>query len=263
MSVSYKRAKSGLGLSAQWDGDDRDAVTAHHRALFRRLKRGYRGSLAAFPGFIDSVQSLYDQGYSFTDIGVFFGVTRERVRQWFGKYRGLTEDDDRSRGSVLRLWDDEQKQFVAASEDDVIAAYEVKKEATQEQHIESIRSRHVQELLRIYRRTGVVPAVYDDDVVEAIGYPGEHGRFWGYPDVSYTDAHDRLWEAAGFDSRPDGRAHGRGGAARALAAMDVAAADRMYASGQSIRDVADHFGVSSRTMWCALNRKRAYSDISP
>lgn len=200
--TTYRSAAHALGVSSTWDSDDYAEVQAHHSDLFWELKRR-NGSQSPtdIPGFLSSIQHLYDYGYSHTDISAFLGVSRERVRQWFEQYDELDAHGG-SNGSDYRLWSDELECFVPVTEEELIAAANERQEAKRQSRIERKRAEQVARLREVGERLGRVPRVSDVEVVEAIGHPGSHGRIWGYPEVSYVEAHDRLWKAAGFDHRP-------------------------------------------------------------
>ena len=69
---------------------------------------------ASDPDFVPSLRLLMEQQeYSATDVGMMFGVSRERVRQWCAKYsieqRGLY------RGENTRCWNDATNRFEPSS----------------------------------------------------------------------------------------------------------------------------------------------------
>lgn len=90
----------------------RAELTAAHKPFWDAFRDRWivpGESLAQIPRFVESLQSLVDQGYGLTDIGCMFGVSRERVRQWCGKF-GVERDG--SSGTAFRLWSPEQGRFV-------------------------------------------------------------------------------------------------------------------------------------------------------
>lgn len=91
------------------------------RTAFDRAKRraGTRRP-RDIPGFLESLQSLYNQGYRYADIGPMFGVSPQRARQWFVEYPELHAEHDESRTSP-RFFCWESLRFVPASEGDIVA----------------------------------------------------------------------------------------------------------------------------------------------
>lgn len=63
----------------------------------------------AIPGFVESIQALAEQGYTLEDIGAMFGVSRERVRQWFKKLGLRAPSLHKGYG---RSWDAVRHRFV-------------------------------------------------------------------------------------------------------------------------------------------------------
>lgn len=68
------------------------AIRRYSAPFWREMSRAPSVIAAQFPvgerivGFVDSLRSLSEQGYSLTDISMMFGVSRERVRQWCVQY---------------------------------------------------------------------------------------------------------------------------------------------------------------------------------
>lgn len=66
------------------------------------------------PDFVPSLRLLVErERYSLADIGLMFGVSRERVRQWCQRYQ-IEHPDPRGRRGLncLRVWDDAHDRFV-------------------------------------------------------------------------------------------------------------------------------------------------------
>jgi hypothetical protein len=76
------------------------------------------------PGFDASLRLLVQrERYSLTDIGLMFGVSRERARQWC-KARGIRYPEATVRGlHAIRVWDDAANRFVPVGRG-VLAAQE-------------------------------------------------------------------------------------------------------------------------------------------
>jgi len=95
-----------VGLSVA----DQYAVIDYHRPMWEALRGEAReGVEKAVPGFLQSLQMLFDQGYCLTDVGMMFGMSRERVRQFAKKY-GLHRFP---RTTPPRVWSWERREFVA------------------------------------------------------------------------------------------------------------------------------------------------------
>lgn len=65
------------------------------------------------PDFLPSLKLLIEsEKYSLTDVGMMFGVTRERARQWCVQY-GVSPHEDRYRRGLRarRIWDDTLNRF--------------------------------------------------------------------------------------------------------------------------------------------------------
>lgn len=95
--------RPSTGIS-QTDADEIRAVT---RPYWERLK----ASGHATPERMEiCLWDLRDQGYTFDDIGLMFGVSRERVHQWCGRYNvsGLTP------AGRPRQWNDDTHRFEAS-----------------------------------------------------------------------------------------------------------------------------------------------------
>lgn len=82
-------------------------VTAHHRSLWCRCGKSGNGCTCRSPIDDLSVVALINQGYGTLDIGMMFGVSRERARQ-IAKRQGR-----KTVGSLPRVWDDRLNQFRA------------------------------------------------------------------------------------------------------------------------------------------------------
>lgn len=77
-------------------------------------------SRASHPEFLPSLRLLVcRERYSLTDIGLMFGVSRERVRQWCVKYRIEHPDSGQGNSSrglhAIRLWNDAKHCFEPVS----------------------------------------------------------------------------------------------------------------------------------------------------
>lgn len=76
-------------------------------------RRGTRVGLRQLPGFDESLKLLVErEQYALADIGMMFGVSRERIRQIEARV-GAKRIDTHNRGLYcVRVWDDAQHRFV-------------------------------------------------------------------------------------------------------------------------------------------------------
>jgi len=186
--------------------DIREAVAPY----WARLRAG-RATIEV-PRFVESLQSLADQGYSVTDIGLMFGLTGERVRQWFLKYniKQIT-----TWGSLPRLWDDGMGQFRVMTRVEyngfLVAQDRRMKRSALTARQQAVRDEDVRILRAMARSTREVPPMVR--LADTMGThcqtilnrwrrdPGDHT---GNHRRSYTEATDLLYATAGF-RKPDGR----------------------------------------------------------
>lgn len=195
-----------------WDAADRDAVRRFHSPLFRRWKaRRDAWSIVDIPGFVESLQALHDYGYSLTDIACTWGVTRERVRQWFEKY-GLERHEE---AASVRVWDDDLACFYPVSHPE----YQRRRAAAIQRHRKHAKiAADIALVRRLAKKMGRPPAVadlteevYGDRNVPASGIAARWG--WGRnADCTYAEAMDRLYDAAGIErpTRAQSQAYRRG-----------------------------------------------------
>ena len=209
-------------LHSRWDPREREEVRSHHAKLWDEwkcrlsmefgIKGGHRCThLADIPGFLDSLKRLAATGYSLVDIAVMFGLTRQRIDQLF-------DDHDIPRGnwgSSFRMWSDEKNYFVAVTHEDLGELLRGKRNLTLEgqkaERRERKKQRHIQAILEFAREHGRPPSI--TELAKKLGYSRLAGqaiiaRYWGYQNwrpgsVSYQEAWDNLYAAAGFPDRPN------------------------------------------------------------
>jgi len=86
------------------------SVIEFHRPMWEALRGDAAGGVEqAVPGFLKSVQMLFDQGYCLTDVAAMFGLSRERIRQLTVKH-GLKPF---CTTTPPRVWSWERQEFVA------------------------------------------------------------------------------------------------------------------------------------------------------
>lgn len=180
---------------------DADAVRDFHRQLYERWKGGPHVSpVDRDPDFPQHLQRLHDYGYAITDIGVMWGVSVERVRQWFKQY-GLIRYDE---GASLRIWDDDLELFLPVSRGEY---HRRRKDA---QHANRVHAALMEDVRLVRRLAGglgkppllsdLAEVVYGDRRMPVAG-PAYR---WGWAnansagDCSYAEAMDRLYDAAGM-----------------------------------------------------------------
>lgn len=185
--------RSPRGLSVLWRERERAVVRRAHRAILG----GPPLEVLDRDAVLDSVQLLYDYGYSLEDIGTMFGVTREAVRQWFQQF-GL--DRHEGGGACLRLWDDDLACFVPVEPDEYRAA---QRGATRESRMAKRAARRkeiVEAARRVYARVG--RPVTLNEVAEEAGCSTANpsvtfAHLWREPGESYKEPLDRLFQTAG------------------------------------------------------------------
>lgn len=116
------RVMKEFGLNSKWVPIDRKEVLAYNRILWQKWKEENGFNLYTrvkdIPGFLDSIQELHLYGYSLTDIGSFFGLSRQRIEQIFKK-QGLERID--KHGAMYRVWNDEENCFIPVVDKDLEA----------------------------------------------------------------------------------------------------------------------------------------------
>ena len=203
-----------MGWTECWSAADREACRAEHAICFNAHKLRHFGTveipISRIPGMLDSLNALLELGYSFTDVGVMFGVSRQRVAQWRDKYHlGGTD----GRGPGYRTWDDARNRFVAISRREVLAQartlLESRREREARERRETERGRHVEALRRLARTLGRSPTL--SEVADDLGYAGiaqGAARYWRGVNGARTHAEmtAEMYRAAGLRKyKPGGR----------------------------------------------------------
>lgn len=217
MSHPGRRYVDELGLDRTWNPEDRDYCLEHHRYYYRRLKKAYGGintSVSDIPGFVEAVRLAVQDGFSLTDVGVMFGVSRERVRQWCKQY-DIEQGDHHS--SQYRIWSDDESRFVPVSQERMYElAYKYHQDRVnkeREDRLNEHRSAHVEAMKKLAKRFGRTPTLseLEDEVGES--WPNI-ARDWGYDaqdtseEAGYAAAYRRLCDAANVPRRePGGGGH--------------------------------------------------------
>jgi hypothetical protein len=208
-------------------------------------------SVFDIPGFVASLRQLVEtHDYGHTDVGLMFGVSRERVRQWC-KELGIRK---KYQGSSLRIWDAERGLFVAVEWKDVLEKARRKRREARIEKSRALWDRRRQAAVNKVRECGdrIGHAPYLKDV-----WPGQGGEFvkycmaWGAcrkrnGSYDYSSALDRMWAAAGYSCRPDGRKE-RPGRAR-FTDNEVLFYRERHRAGISITALAEGAGVHWNTI---------------
>ncbi len=196
-----------FGLSLSWNSKDRDEVIKRSKILLEELKytQGV-GTVEQIPGFIGSIEILHDTcGYGLTDIGAMFGLSRERIRQYFQKYN-LQRNE--ARRAMYRVWNDERNCFLTVSNEDLEG---ILIEKSREERLIKRRENHakrrgsqVHAIQDFAEKNGRVPTVRE--LGRILGYKGGSSQtsiahLWGYNFISNKEAIDNLYRVAGFEER--------------------------------------------------------------
>jgi len=197
----------------KWDEAERQEVRRHNARLWARVKREH-GSVRVLdiPGFRECIEEMHGAGYSTTDISAVFGFTRERGRQVV-RAAGLSA----TKGAKLRFWSDKKNRFVTTKARPADLLREASKLRAAARRREGRRRREARRpalaarVRELAEQLGRPPKVRE--VVEATGLTiPTIAWIWGRPLRGglggYTEALDRLYDAAGVEGR---RGPGRGG----------------------------------------------------
>lgn len=179
------------------------AMNNRKRSMMRR---------ASDPEFVPSLRLLIErERYSLTDVGMMFGVSRERARQWCKQY-GITPLDSRTAVGlmgVVRIWDDEANRFVPVRKQ---VAREYKRTLRRQEQLDvraAKRQAIVERVITLRRTLGRDPTVQEiaEIVAGRMSCSGECGAClrgaWG-GNMSYAAAVSAIRKAAGIQPRPRG-----------------------------------------------------------
>jgi hypothetical protein len=207
-----------FGLTSVWKSRDREETLPHNKELWEEWKKdhGYsdRIPVKQIPGFLESIEQLSIYGYSYTDIGVMFGLCRERIRQYFREY-GLQTNE--TRGAMYRIWDDEKNCFVPIATKDLQERLKEtlreKREKQKEEDRETRKQIHIQAIQDFFGEHRRTPSLAElgkklgrkqKTVMPHLAY--EWGYDYTHPEkISPKEAIDNLYAAAGVEKRIDGR----------------------------------------------------------
>lgn len=195
-----------MGWTECWAAAEREACRAEHAICFNAMKLRRFGTtevpIADIPGMLDSLNALLEAGYSFTDVGVMFGVSRQRVAQWRDQH-GLGGSD--GRGPGYRVWDEARNRFVAAPREEVLARarahLKARRRTDRRERHEAERRRHVRALVRLHATLGRTPTL--TELAEDLGIAGiaqSAARYWRGVNGARTNADmtEEMYRAAGL-----------------------------------------------------------------
>ncbi len=188
-----------LGVCTKWCVEDADDVRADNRSHWDAIRGGY-ARVSDVPGFERSLLGLYEQGYSITDISCFFGVTRERARQWMERL-GVPGGYLRC-GSMPRVFNHDTNRFEAVTVLEYVNLCRRPRSKTTFNRAWS-RALDVERLWAVMARIGRVPCVAQ--VWPTMSERNTVGQRWREGDSGYAEGWDAVYKAAGYPFRPDGR----------------------------------------------------------
>lgn len=116
----------GAGMKLSPTRRDQEMILKYQRPLWTAFKGPMRPGetlKTVVPDFYPSVQALFDQGYSLTDVGLMFGLSRERIRQ-LARQGNLRRWPTRS---PKREWSWEHGRFIASREQAGVIDYRRKR----------------------------------------------------------------------------------------------------------------------------------------
>ncbi len=105
----------GLGLIRRCEGKEREEIRKHNKKLWEKWKEengfDHNTPLRDIPGFLDSIERMHLSGYGFTDIGLDYGRSHQRISKIWIKY-GLRRNPYGVE-TMLRDWSDAGNRFIA------------------------------------------------------------------------------------------------------------------------------------------------------
>jgi hypothetical protein len=154
------------------------------------------------PGFYECLQEMYDGGYSFSDIAIVFGYSREYIRQLFRAGDGLVATEA---GALLRLWDDDLERFVPCTREDCEQRQRDIVRKRRAIRRAEIRAYAVDELRTLHFELGRQPTI--NEFGERLGFKSAGGcasmirSMWdgGRAQLSYAETLDEIYECAGIE----------------------------------------------------------------
>lgn len=236
-----------FGLNSFWKAEDKEEVMSLNKELWEGFRREYfeehkeeikvrllneERHLASLrpssfpneyiPGFIEFIDDYHNtHGYSLVDVGILFGLSRQRIGQIFDRHGLERHEED---GAMSVTWSDEENRFVSITREDYEMILrgtmekqrerklEERHESERQRH-ESERQRHIKAIRDFKEEYGRVPTIRE--IAENLGYSlsknnsgiGILARIWGYDhrnkknNITYSEAMDNLYRTAGMEER--------------------------------------------------------------
>lgn len=200
-------------LTTRWDRKDYKDVQGHNRRIWKGIKKklgvGKGTPVRGVPGFYAALQEMEDAGYSLTDQSAVFGLSRERIRQYYANDDGLIR---RNNGAEYRLWDDERNRFTTRKPEEVRELfYTIERSIKRAERIDIIieRQAHITAALKdLAAPMDRQPTLLE--LAESLGYTGKregYGMFltiyWLMTALPSNMTHVMVWDAiytsAGID----------------------------------------------------------------
>jgi hypothetical protein len=197
-----------------WETKRRASITVAHRPYWRKLKAangagsGSRKSVCDITGFTESIDRLLKQGWCATDIGVFFGVSRERARQWI-KELGLKALEH---GTMPRVWDPDLACFrpirKADAREEMAEAERRAKRLAIAKHRRAMREEHVAFIQLYHEEYGYGPSTTELGEFFNTSWSGIC-QYWrvkrlGKMTLSYAECYALMNRLAGVEPRVKG-----------------------------------------------------------
>ena len=203
-----------FGLNSLWDSEDRGEVLQFNKELWNRWKEnngfGIYTPLEKIPGFLEFIDDYHNvQGYSLVDVGIVFGLSRQRVGQIFDRHDLERHEEF---GAMNRTWGNGENRYVPIPREDYEVILrgtmeKVKKRRSKERD-ESKRQAHTNAIHDFQKEHGRKPSLRE--LSKSLGYTiskrnsgiTRFARVWGYDyrdsknTTTYTEAINNLFMAA-------------------------------------------------------------------
>lgn len=210
MAILTKRRRGRA--NAAWV--EAEVVRAHHRELRNWTRFIHLGQHSKVYHRVlgESLSRLAQQGYGMDEIGVMFGVSRERVRQWAKRYGLTAQFRALGKGTKPRVWDPEQNQFVpitwGATKQKQASERSLRYWAMVEQRRRAGRRKDLATLKALAERLGDTPTLEEYSEALGFGWQAAAMRFRGRPSqrfpIPWGSLARRLYRMAGLKVRSVG-----------------------------------------------------------
>jgi hypothetical protein len=207
---AYVRISSPSSIAPEFTRDEIKLIRSRFEDWKREQGVGLSGRpITSHPTFRIALARLTNEhGYSLTDVAIFLGISRERVRQ-LANASGIRI----RRGGKMRIWDNEQNRFVLCENTaDYHRRVELASDPLGGDRVTEKRRRIARwVLLDLGEMLGRTPVHMD--LADAFNLSA--GRLNGIMGISnrhgsITKQCNDLWRRAGFKNRPNATIGGRG-----------------------------------------------------